>query len=155
MDAKYITPFLESVKTIMEQFGFEKIERGKIIKKENMNVDMDTIAIVGLVGGVKGNVSYAFSEETAKQIASKMMMGMPVNDLDEMARSAMSEFANMITGTAIATLSQIEEINEVTPTPPSIIYGKEIYMIITPMETLAIDLETDVGKIEVNIGLEM
>ncbi|SDY22548.1 chemotaxis protein CheX [Tindallia californiensis] len=155
MDAKYITPFLESVKTIMGQFGFEKIERGTIVKKENMNVDMDTIAIVGLVGGVKGNVSYAFSEETAKSIASKMMMGMTVNDLDEMARSAMSEFANMITGTAIATLSQIEEISEVTPTPPSIIYGKEIYMIITPMETLAIDLETDVGKIEVNIGLEM
>lgn len=155
MDVKYITPFLESVKSIMEQFGFEKVERGSIRKKENMNVDMDTISIVGLVGDVKGNVSYAFSEETAKTIISKMMMGMPVEELDEMARSAMSEFANMITGTAIANLSGIEEVNEVTPTPPSIIYGKEIYMIITPMETLAIDLETDAGKIEVNIGLEM
>lgn len=33
--------------------------------------------------------------------------------------------------------------------------GKDIYMIISPVETLAIELEIDAGKIEVNIGLEM
>ncbi|SMP48108.1 chemotaxis protein CheX [Anoxynatronum buryatiense] len=155
MDVQYITPFLDSVKSILQQFGIQNVTRGTIKKKETMSVDKDIISIVGLVGDVKGNVSYAFSEATAKNIISSMMMGMPVEQLDGMARSAMSEFANMITGTAIGSLSSLEAVNEVMPSPPSIIYGKDIFMIISPVETLAIELETDAGKIEVNIGLEM
>ncbi|MEN1759359.1 chemotaxis protein CheX [Anoxynatronum sibiricum] len=155
MDVQYITPFLDSVKSILQQFGIQNVTRGSIKQKETMSVDKDIISIVGLVGDVKGNVSYAFSEVTAKKIISSMMMGMPVDQLDDMARSAMSEFANMITGTAIGSLSSLEAVNEVMPSPPSIIYGKDIFMIISPVETLAIELETDAGKIEVNIGLEM
>lgn len=155
MDIKYIAPFLDSVKGILGQFGVEKVTRGKITKKENMNVDKDTISIVGLVGDVKGNISYAFNEDTAKNIVSAMMMGMPVSELDEMARSAMSEFANMITGTAAGKLTELDDVDDVIPSPPSIIYGKDIYMIISPVETLSIELETDAGQIEVNIGLEM
>ena len=155
MDIQYITPFLDAVKMIMEQFGIQNVTRGNIKKKETMSVDKDIISIVGLVGDVKGNVSYAFSETTAKKIISAMIMGMPVDQMDDMARSAMSECANMITGTAIASLSGLEAVNEVMPSPPSIIYGKNIFMVISPVETLAIELETDAGIIEVNIGLEM
>ncbi len=155
MDVKYIAPFLDSVKSILGQFGMENVTRGNITKKENMNVDKEIISIVGLVGDVKGNVSYAFDEATAKNLVSAMMMGMPVEQMDDLARSAMSELANMITGTALGKVTELEGVNEVIPSPPSIVYGKEIYMIISPVETLAIELETDAGKIEVNIGLEM
>lgn len=155
MDARYISPFLEAVKGILEQFGIQDVRRSNIAKKENMNVDKDIIAIVGLVGDVKGNVSYAFNEDTAKKIISAMMMGMPVEELDEMARSAVSEFANMITGTAVGKLSELDNVHDVLPSPPSIVFGKDIFMIISPVETLAIELETAAGKIEVNIGLEM
>ena len=38
---------------------------------------------------------------TAKDIASRMMMGMPVVELDAMARSALSELGNMMMGNAV------------------------------------------------------
>jgi len=42
-----------------------------------------------------------------------------------------------------------------TITPPSIIFGKDVYFIISSVETLKIDMETSLGKVEVNIGLEI
>lgn len=153
MDVKYILPFLESVKGILEQFGISDIKRGQIAKNEIMHVNTDITAVVGVVGQIRGNIAYSMSEDTAKRIVSSMMMGMPVDQLDDMERSAIGEFANMVTGNASILLSNTGL--EVDITPPSIIFGRDIYFIISSVETLSIDMETPLGKIEVNIGLEL
>lgn len=153
MKVEYINPFLESMKNILEQFGVKDIKRGKIQKKENMNVNLNITSVIGVVGEIRGNISYSFSKDTAKKIASTMMMGMPVETLDDMARSAIGELANMITGNAATMLASKEISFDITP--PSIIFGENIYMIISSVGALAIDIETDVGNIEVNIGLEI
>ena len=58
-----------------------------------MYVDTDITAVVGMVGQVRGNIAYSMAEDTAKKIVSAMMMGMPVEELDEMGRSALGEFS--------------------------------------------------------------
>lgn len=153
MDVKYINPFLEAVKKILESFGVSDVKRGGVRKKEIMNVDMDITSVVGLIGGIRGNIAYSLSQDTAKKIVSTMMMGMPVNEMDAIARSAIGELANMITGTASGILSENNIITDITP--PSIIFGSDIYFIISSVETISIDMETQFGKIEINIGLEV
>ena len=41
--------------------------------------------ILGIIGDVKGNVVYSTDIESAKKIASTMMMGAPVTEFDELA----------------------------------------------------------------------
>ena len=153
MDVKYILPFLESVKSILEQFGASDIKRGQIAKNHIMHVNTDITAVVGVVGEIRGNIAYSMSADTAQKIVSTMMMGMPVEGLDEMGRSAIGEFANMVTGNASTLLS--DSGLEVDITPPSIIFGRNVYFIISSVETIRIHMETSLGRIEVNIGLEI
>lgn len=153
MDVKYINPFLEAVAKILSSFGIQDVKRGKIILKDNMRVDLDITSVVGLIGGVRGNVAYSLSEETAKSIVSAMMMGMPVEELGALGRSAIAELSNMITGTATSILSQDGALVDITP--PSIIFGKEIYFLISSVQTISVDMVTVFGQIQVNIGLEV
>lgn len=153
MDVKYILPFLESVKSVLEQFGVENVKRGQLAKNDIMHVNQDITAVVGVVGQIRGNIAYSMSEDTARRIVSAMMMGMPVEQLDEMGRSAIGEFANMVTGNASILFSNTGL--EVDVTPPSIIFGRDMYFIISTVQTIKIDMETSLGKIEVNVGLEI
>ncbi|HZJ57467.1 MAG TPA: chemotaxis protein CheX [Clostridia bacterium] len=153
MDIKYILPFLEALKGILEQFGATDIKRGNMTKNDLMHVDTDITAVVGMVGRVRGNIAYSMATDTAKRIVSAMMMGMPVEELNEMGRSALGEFSNMVTGNASTLLSGSGI--QVDITPPSIIFGRDVYFIISSVETLKIDMESSLGRVEVNIGLEL
>lgn len=114
MDAKLINPFLQSFNTIMPQLGFE-IERGSISVKDKIGGTGVTIS-VGLIGDVKGNVIYTLSIDSGKGIASKMMMGDPVEELDDMAKSALSEMVNMLTANSSINYSN-DGINTDISTP--------------------------------------
>ena len=138
---------------VLEQFVAVYISRGDFARNDLMYVDTDITAVVGMVGQVRGNIAYSMAEDTAKKIVSAMMMGMPVEELDEMGRSALGEFSNMVTGNASTLLSNSGV--QVDITPPFIIFCKDVYFIISSVETLKIDMETSLGKVEVNIGLEI
>ncbi|AOY78199.1 hypothetical protein BJL90_02110 [Clostridium formicaceticum] len=134
------------------QFGVENIQKGQLRKKEDMQVDLEITSVIELIGELRGNICYSFSNNTAKKLVSKMMMGMPVEEMDEMAISAVAELTNMITGSAATMLSSKEIVFDITP--PSIIFGEALSIGISPLEILAVDIQTQDGKIEVNIGLE-
>ena len=153
MDVKYILPFLDALMSILEQFGITDVERSGLYKKDYMSVDKDVTAIIGIIGELRGNIAYSMSEDTAKKIVSAMMMGMPVEKMDVMSRSAIGELSNMIMGNASTMLSN-SDIN-VDITPPSIVFGKDIFFIISSVDTITVDLATPAGGIEVNIGLEI
>lgn len=153
MDAKYINPFLESLKRVLSSFGITDVKRGNIMIKENMYVDMDITSVIGLIGGVRGNVAYSFAAGTARNIASAMMMGAQVPEMNAIARSAIGELTNMVTGTASSMLSESKVPVDITP--PSIIFGSDIYFIISSVPAITVDIETNAGKIQINIGLEI
>jgi chemotaxis protein CheX len=153
MDVKYVNPFLEALTRILSSFGIADVKRGSIKLKDNMHVDLDVTSLVGITGQIRGNIAYSLSQATAKKIVSAMMMGMPVEKLDAIGRSAIAELSNMITGTASSILSECGHLTDITP--PSIIFGCDIYFIISSVQTVSVEMETSVGKIEVNIGLEI
>lgn len=76
----------------------------------------------GITGQVKGQVLLDIKEQSAKNIASCMMMGMPVEELDSMALSAISELGNMIMGNAATIFSNSNLLVDITP--PSTLIGR-------------------------------
>ena len=152
MDAALATPFIKAFFDLLPQLGFQQVKRGNLRVSEKMAVSLDVIAVVGLSQQLRGNVAYAMSQETAKKFASVMMMGMPVEQLDEMSQSAISEASNMITANAAMTLeSQGIRVNI---SPPTLVIGQGVKVRISQVQSLIVEIVTEAGVIEVILGLE-
>jgi chemotaxis protein CheX len=151
MDVNALVPFLDAVKYTLEQFGIMDIKKGALTKKPSLFTENGVGSIIGITGRLNGNVAYAMSIETAKKLVSTMMMGMPVDAIDEMGKSAIGELSNMITGHASMELSQ--KGYEVNITPPDVRVQEGGIRGINIIETIAVNLETSVGIVEVNIAL--
>ncbi|SNS11686.1 chemotaxis protein CheX [Anaerovirgula multivorans] len=147
MDVKYINPFLEAFTRTLEQLGVKDIKRGNVKKKSKFYVDLDVSTVICLKGGIQGNMALSMPQDTAKQLASTMMMDMAVPVIDDMVKSAIGELSSMIAGGASAMLTPLGVTLQISP-PTVLLKPSDI----NPLETLAIDFETQSGKIEFNIG---
>ena len=87
MDAKLVNPFVDAFTSVMPQMGFPTPTRTKLYVKDKNAVSLGVSVIVGFTKQIRGSVVYNMTEDTAKFIASTMMMGMPVTEFDAMAQS--------------------------------------------------------------------
>lgn len=124
LDVKHINPFLQSSVSVIEMTTQTKLTVGKPELSSMEFRDNTFILQVGVTGVLKGQVLLAMTEDNAKAMASKMMMGMPVNELDEMASSALGELSNMIMGNT-ATLFAGQGI-AMDITPPISLFGENL-----------------------------
>ncbi|MDR3562131.1 MAG: chemotaxis protein CheX [Negativicutes bacterium] len=122
MDVNSILPFLDAIVKIMPELGFQKVERGRLrVGTDNKIDSLGVMVIVGVTHQLRGNVAYNMTEESARAIASKMMMGMPVSTFDAMAESAISEMGNMLAANAGMLLEK--KGIKVDISPPTLVTG--------------------------------
>ncbi|MBE5940874.1 MAG: chemotaxis protein CheX [Lachnospiraceae bacterium] len=115
LDVKHINPFLQSCITIVESTTMTTLKVGKPMVAD-LNFKDDTFLLqIGVTGVLKGQVLIVMTYENAKAVASKMMMGMPVETIDEMASSALSELGNMIMGNTATIFSTQGIVMDITP----------------------------------------
>ncbi len=115
LDVNNINPFLQSTISVFETVTQITLKVGKP-SLANFSFSKPTYTItVGVVGQMKGQAVLAMEVENAKEIASKMMFGMPVAELDEMACSALNELSNMIMGNTATVFSTQGKIIDITP----------------------------------------
>jgi chemotaxis protein CheX len=152
MDARMFSPFIDTFFQVLPELGFKKVERGKLTLREKLMATRDVTALIGLSQGVQGNIAISMDEDTAKKIASIMMMGRPVGELDEMAQSAIAEMANMLSSNAMTIIGESGLTLKVSP--PTLITGKHISCIVSQVKSLNVEIFTEAGLIEINIGLE-
>jgi chemotaxis protein CheX len=124
LDVKHINPFLQSAISVIEMTTQTKLSVGKPTIARLEFPDDTFILQVGVTGVLKGQVLLVMSDSNAKQMASKMMMGMPVETLDEMACSALGELSNMIMGNAATVFSTQGILMDITP--PISLHGKNL-----------------------------
>lgn len=152
MDVKHINPFIESFSNVMPQIGFNGTRIGKMSLKGRDLIYSGVIVIVGIVGEIKGNVVYYIDLKCAKKIASTMMMGMDVDEIDEMSQSALSELTNMLTANAATKFYNLGiKIDISTPT---LFYGNNITAKMSSNQVICIELFADENPIEINIAFE-
>ncbi|MBQ3584571.1 MAG: chemotaxis protein CheX [Lachnospiraceae bacterium] len=137
LDVNHINPFLQSAVTIFESMAQMKLGIGKP-SVASLKFDEQIFALqVGLTGDLKGQIFLVMNIEDAKTVASKMMCGMPVNELDDMAASALAELSNMVMGNT-ATLFSNKNIR-IDITPPISMRGAQM-QITSDVQALRIPL---------------
>jgi len=147
-----IKPFTAAVTDILPQLGFQSVtEKGITIKCKKI-IASGVVVTLGIVGDKKGNVVYTIDKEGAKNIASIMMMGMPVEELDDMAKSALSELSNMLTANAGINFSNDGITVDISV--PTLMYGDDIELSMNKDEIICAEFDVDGIKLEISIALD-
>lgn len=81
-----------------------------------------------------------------------MMMGMPVDELDELSKSALSELANMIMGNS-ATLLFNAGVN-IDITPPTLMMGDNMQISAGSMRTVCVPLKCNLGELMLDVSVK-
>ncbi|MDD6844254.1 MAG: chemotaxis protein CheX [Clostridia bacterium] len=151
MNVEYINPFLMAATNIIKDICQIDMQVGKPYVKQTAFADDSVIIMIGITGEMRGSVIIALTYNKALEIASKMMMGMPVTELDEMATSAISELGNMIMGNA-ATILSTKGVG-IDITPPTLCRGN---LTITQSYTknICIPLSGDDITIELDVAVK-
>ncbi len=152
MDAKLVNPFVDAFTTVMPQMGFPEPKRVNLNVQEKNAVSLGVAVIVGFTKQIRGNIVYNMDEETAKFIASQMMMGMPVNEFDAMAQSAISEMSNMLTANAATNLAGLGM--EVDISTPSLTIGQGFQVKISDDKYLTVSMDLGGHMVELDIAVE-
>lgn len=149
MKEQLVKPFLKSLQEIIGQITGMSME----IKDTNMGqttTAKDVAILIGVSGELEGQTMINLEKPFAMQIASSMMGGMPVTELDEISKSAVAELGNMVLGNAAIHL--FNEGCKIDITPPTLL-TKDQTSWDGEQPVVSTVLENNLGKIEMNLAL--
>ena len=153
MNVEYINPFIEASQSVLQMMTGNKPDLRKVYIRQSPFASDNIAVIVGLTGKIRGQVIISLSKLSALSIASDMMGGMEIIELNDISKSAISELANMIMGNA-ATLLSSKNIG-VDITPPSLLVGENLTITTSNVQTVCVPLELkNENLIEIDISIE-
>ena len=103
MKTELYTPFLDATRQVLQTMldlsdiaerSAEQFDEGQ----ENLEIS------VGVVGDLEGTITYRFPSDTSLNIV-QILSGMEIDSVDDFVASAVSEIANIISGTVMTLLS--------------------------------------------------
>ena len=151
MDAKLVNPIIDAFMEIMPQMGFPTPKRQRIYLQDRNVISNGVMLVVGFTRQMQGKVVYNMTADTAKYIASTMMMGVPVTKFGELVQSALREMSNMLTARAATNLTKLGL--EVDITTPELIISEDHTIKISDAQYLTVEME--VGGHIVDIALDV
>lgn len=151
MRIEYINPFVESSCEIMEEVLGTTVEKEELYLKDTTTPILGVAVFIGLAGVVKGRVLIDMSDLTALNVF-EAMAGEREEVLTDFARSAITEFANMIIGRAITKLHNLGFTFHMSP--PTIVTGDNMEISSPSIEAFIVPLKTRLGRIEVNVAVK-
>jgi len=151
MKIEYINPFVSAAFSVLQSVLHQEPSKGQLSMRPSVFTSQQCNVITGVTGKVEGQVIYGMSLITADKIASTMI-GQPVRTFDQLAASAIAELANMITGNAMALLSEAGYVCDITP--PSIIRGSNVKISTLSIPALVIPICLNEGEIEMTVSLK-
>jgi chemotaxis protein CheX len=144
--AEHINPFIISVCKVMKDMCMLDLKIGKPAMSKGTYAGDTSIIRLGLIGGLTGEVVLNIAHVTALQIVSKMVM-MPVETIDEMGQSAISELGNMIAGNAATVFANNNIIIDITP--PTYYLGSDFKSDVS--EYFSIPFTCEAGELSVDV----
>ncbi len=152
INAEYINPFLEASTVVFKSILNVDLKRGKLIIKEKPIPSLDVAVIIGIVGGITGEVVYSMGFPMVKKIAEVLAPGMSEEQLKDEYKDIVGELANMITGNAMNLFASTGKMIDITT--PTVVEGKDFNITMIKQTTLGITLDSSLGKLEMNIALK-
>lgn len=152
MNVEYINPFINVSVNIIQSICNINANRGQIFVRNSPFMAGSVVIIIGIAGEFRGQVFFSMDEGTACKIASAMMFGMQVTQLEEMGKSAIAELGNMIMGN-VSTEFYNNGVR-IDITPPTVMVGNDIAITTKIQKTICIPLELEsVGKIDIDVSI--
>jgi chemotaxis protein CheX len=151
MKVEYVNPFVSAAFCVIEMVIGEHPEKGPLAMRPSQFTSQQCNVITGVTGMIEGQVIYGMSLITADKVASQML-GQTVRTFDALAASAIGELGNMITGNAMALLSENGFVCDITP--PSIIRGTNVKITMPSIPALVVPITMSLGVIEMTVCLQ-
>ena len=151
MDVKFLSPFVEAAKEIVQAEAETAVQRGDLSLKHSALTTQEVSVIISMIGEVEGVVIYSLSEKTALDIVSRMI-GQQFEEFNDLAQSGIAELGNVITGRATMMLSQTGLKSDISP--PTVIIGKDVKVSTVDFTRIVVPLITDLGEITVHLSLK-
>lgn len=118
------------------------------IRNKNFSSDSSLIRL-GLVGQLRGEVILNIEHDAALGVVSKMMM-MPVESIDAIGESAISELGNMVAGNAATVFANNNILIDITP--PSYCLGESYTNY--EEQLFSVPFTSDIGQLSIDIYIQ-
>ena len=116
MDASFVNPFVQGAQRVFATVCQETPSLGRVYVKPAPYAAGEVTVAVCIVGAFEGQVVFNMGDNMGRFIVSRMMMGMPCDSLqDDMAKSAVSELANIISGNVATIFAGKEIVVDIKP----------------------------------------
>ena len=152
MDAKLVNPIIDAFMDVMPQMGFPMPKRQRIYLQERNVISNGVTLTLGFTKQMQGKVIYNMTADTARYIASTMMLGVPVVKFNELAQSALREMSNMLTARAAIKYSEFGL--DVDITTPELVIEEGNTIKISDAHYLTVEMDLGGHKIDVALFLE-
>ncbi len=152
MRVEFVNPFLQAATEVLESELGSTPTRGSVGLQRSAYTSDEVTAVIAVTGDVAGMVLFAMTEATARAMVSRMM-GQEFAKLDALAQSGIAEIGNVITGRAAILLSEAGYSSELAP--PMLLVGRGTLISTLDVQRLIIPVETDLGRIEIQVALKL
>jgi len=116
LETEYSKIFITAWNTVIESFSYRHILSADVCPvKEYTDGNRCIHAIISIIGDINGQISMSMNAETGKALASEMLGGMEITEVNEMVTSAVGELCNMIMGNACSTISSTKANVDISP----------------------------------------
>lgn len=152
MNVEYLNPIIKASTFVLQQACNVTAAVGKPYLTQTTYDDEVFVVMLGITGQLHGQVLLVMDVEIARDLASRMMMGMPVDELNDMAKSALGELMNMTMGNAMTFFSEREILLDITP--PTMFVSSELTLSVGDSRMVCIPIEFEGSKVELNVAIK-
>jgi Predicted inhibitor of MCP methylation, homolog of CheC len=149
MEHKYADIFIDAWNTVFESFSSKHIMRASVESPKDASA-RDISVLIGFIGDVDGQIFMSMDAKMGKAIASEMLGGMEINEVDEVVFSAVGELCNMVMGNACSSISQ--ETANVDITTPTVLHDDMPKLRLKPLYNISF-LFDDMESIDFNVAV--
>ena len=154
MKVEYVNPFVESICDLFTTMLSCEATRGDVnMTMQNDPPSQSLVAIIGMSGSVRGNVTMIFPGRTAMHLAYRML-GIKISELDQTVMDAIAEMINIVAGGAKAKING-DRGEPANLSLPTVILGRD-YKIQHPSWSAWLDIpfESPLGPFNLCVSIE-
>ncbi len=152
MKAEYANVFIRSAVHVFQKELGIRLTRESVNRKNSPIPSLPVSIVLGITGSVRGQVVYSMDRSFGEDIAHVMVPNKLPSELKKLVNSAVGEIANMVTGQASIELAGQDRVIHLTP--PAVFTGTDLAVDFLEVPTICLRLLSEMGVLEINIGLE-
>ena len=117
----YISGLVNAIDSVFQSVSSHPAQCQEPALVEQPEPPRDIAVLIGFVGDMAGQVEMSMDDTMGRQLASELLGGMEIAEVDELVVSAVGELGNMIMGSVCTQMSRTQIALDITP--PMVLLG--------------------------------